>query len=956
MLRRLIHLFIFITAIGLLPAEELFPVRSFRSFERANWPELPQNTINDLVQDKRGVLWIGTLDGVATFDGQRLKRIEDMPFAPSKGLILSIACDQAGNVFVATNLGLHRYDYRKWLLIDTQAPMMKLIADSKGRLWGQKLGNELFLLEEKNGTPVWVKPPAPLPGSCQNFFPYDDENIYYTVDNRVYQWDGREIKEICPGQKLDGNLSAFFVSREGRLFAGTDRGNFYTELKNEKKWQEIVINNWQGGGLRRIVQDQEGTIWISGYRKDLICGNFEKGWQVWTKDNGLKDTGILSLLVDREQTLWIGYNGMGLHQLLSREWRHRVSANESSRDTKPFNVFGISKRLNGGFLVAVFSQGVLSWEGKKVEFFDETHNLVADVRHAVEPEPGIIWAACRFGIYEKRGSRKFTKVYEIPRGFATYFLSLPSGDWLCATSNRGFLIKKDSEGWQEAREINSQLPDPQIRAVAVCNRNRLWVATLRGITIFNDTVAIEQLNYADNPLLPQNVNAISQMKSGEIWLGGSDGIAIYDQGKWQRLSEIDRLPGSTIYAIGENPENGEIWVTGSEGVSRKTGTRWTHYSLKNGLIEEECNRGGLLIDPDGSVLVGTMRSLAFFQPDRSESEEVFGAQTFWLSIPDFRTDKQRLIHSARPSTLSFSWHTPYLRPHQVYYQVRANKVSEKLLDLKDANSLLLSRPAPGRWEIEVLTRIDDGENIVDCKPVKLSFFIKPLFTETSFFKIIIVLIALAASGLIFLWRIGIIKKRNAMLDLLVAQKTEELNLSNRQLQELNDQLTRLAYADPLTGLLNRRVIEERLGEYLALMERQKKPLSVLLFDLDNLKQINDTFGHEIGDLALKNTAYCMKKTFRETDLMARFGGDEFMVICPDTDEIGIKIALERFIKNLAESRIKAGKEVELTASVSGGVISLIPDRSTHPEQILNKIDRALYRAKASGRNQIFPAE
>ncbi len=951
--RKAFILLIFFLSAKMLPGEDLFPVRAFRSFEKGNWPELPQNSITELVQDQRGILWIGTLDGVVTFDGLRLKLLENDPLAPAKGLILGIACDHQGHVFVSTNIGVHRFDYQKWLLIDSEAPMMRIIADKKGRLWGQKLGNELFFLEEKNGAFFWQRPPIPLHKRCEIFFPYDEENIFYTINNQVYHFNGSRLNEICPQDRIPDRLTIFFVSRKGRIFAGTDSGKLFTALIDSQKWQKIEIKNWQGGGLRRIVEDHQGNFWIAGFRQDLIYGNFENGWTVWTKENGLKDAGILSLLVDREKTLWIGYNGTGLHQLLSHEWQHRVGEKSDLLSSKPFSVFGISRRFRQGFLAAVFNQGIMSWDGKKFEFYDREDGLEEDVRHAVEPEEGVIWAGCRFGIYEKRGRNRFKRVYELPGGFATRFIRLDSGDWLCATSNRGFLIKKKGAAkWKDADELNQKLPDGQIRAVAVCNKTELWVASLKGITIFYNNDNAELINFKDNPLLPQTVNAICQMKNGEIWLGGSGGIAIYTQKSWQRFPENERLPGNTIYAIAENQLNGEIWLTGSEGVACKYKEKWIHYSAKNGLIEEECNRNGLLINDDGTVLVGTMRSLAFFKSEREKREEALTVKTYWLQLPDFKKTKEGLVYPAGAATLFFSWHSPYLKPQQIFYQLRANKISEKLLELKSDNSLLLTRPASGWWDIEVLARIDDGENLINCQPLKISFYIQPRFIETIWFKLISALIVLTFAWLIFLWRIGIVKKRNAMLDRLVAQKTEELNASNQELSLLNAKLKELASVDHLTGLLNRRVIEERLNEYLALLERQKKPLTILLFDLDYFKQINDTFGHEIGDQALKSIADLMKKTFRTSDLSARFGGDEFLVVFPDSNEREVKSVLKRFLLNLSRIRISAKENIELTLSISGGAVSLIPERNITFDYLLRKADQGLYQAKASGRDRI----
>jgi diguanylate cyclase (GGDEF)-like protein len=148
--------------------------------------------------------------------------------------------------------------------------------------------------------------------------------------------------------------------------------------------------------------------------------------------------------------------------------------------------------------------------------------------------------------------------------------------------------------------------------------------------------------------------------------------------------------------------------------------------------------------------------------------------------------------------------------------------------------------------------------------------------------------------------------------------------------------------DPLTGVNNRRGMDDTLGTQLALMNRYGSRFSVAMFDIDYFKQVNDIQGHLYGDQMLSTLARMIDESVRETDVVARFGGEEFLVIMPETDLAGAT----RFADRLRE---RIAKEMPLT--VSGGVAEALDGDS--PESLLVRADAALYGAKSAGRNCIF---
>ena len=162
--------------------------------------------------------------------------------------------------------------------------------------------------------------------------------------------------------------------------------------------------------------------------------------------------------------------------------------------------------------------------------------------------------------------------------------------------------------------------------------------------------------------------------------------------------------------------------------------------------------------------------------------------------------------------------------------------------------------------------------------------------------------------------------------------------------------------DPIMGIGNRRYLERKLNEEFAKAKRYALPLSVLMIDIDHFKEVNDTFGHDAGDVVLKNLGTLISKFIRESDYAARYGGEEIVLITPLTDGPHAAFIAERLRKKIEEDVIvPADQDKGIAATritVSIGVAAYSPETGT-TEDLLKHADMAMYRAKHEGRNRIF---
>ena len=187
-------------------------------------------------------------------------------------------------------------------------------------------------------------------------------------------------------------------------------------------------------------------------------------------------------------------------------------------------------------------------------------------------------------------------------------------------------------------------------------------------------------------------------------------------------------------------------------------------------------------------------------------------------------------------------------------------------------------------------------------------------------------------------------------DLLVVRINSLLKI-----KELHDKIEEVSTTDELTGLHNRKYLQERLDAEISRARRYKTPLSCLLFDIDFFKVVNDMYGYEWGDVLLKNLSEKLKSFIRKEDVLTRYGDEEFIVILPNTSEDNAFLFGERFRREIEKMEfIPAGEEERHPITVSGG-ISTYPCLKNVDEDantIIRYAEHALYNAKKRGKNKI----
>ncbi|MBA3030409.1 MAG: GGDEF domain-containing protein [Desulfobacteraceae bacterium] len=184
------------------------------------------------------------------------------------------------------------------------------------------------------------------------------------------------------------------------------------------------------------------------------------------------------------------------------------------------------------------------------------------------------------------------------------------------------------------------------------------------------------------------------------------------------------------------------------------------------------------------------------------------------------------------------------------------------------------------------------------------------------------------------------------------EEKERAEALAKELKEKNELLRNLSVRDGLTGLFNHKYFQEFLDQELCRSLRYKRPFSLIMFDLDHFKKINDSFGHRTGDIVLQKIGEAVLALIRKNDVAARYGGEEFVVVLPETDLKGCRVIAERMRKSIEQLAIPADSKT-IKVTVSMGISGYHPEAKEKTKaQLIDAADSAMYQAKQSGRNKL----
>ncbi len=875
---------------------------------------------------------------------------------------------------------LRRFSHPLIRNADQFVPIRKILVDSKARVWLGSDGNGLVIFEPSAGR--WEAIPYQAAMNDAKRGKLVIQSLFKDASDRI--WIGCDVG--LGFVKEDGNMRI-----QSPHFAGIDFGRAGSET--------AILS----------ILEQNGNLWF-GTRNGLF--RYQKSSRTMTlfqSDSqdpySLPDNTIHCLLHDKSGNIWAGTDFGGISKLDLENLKFKIYRHPgtgSSHHSSAVNVVrSILKSDRHGIYAGTLGEGLLQYDlngnvQQHYRFQEGSDNCIVGniVASIAEDRRQQIWIGTRSGLSRLDPSTgQFTQYRHDPEN--RYSLSDNNIRSICIDDNGLIWLGTASQGicqyipenerfkrYQHDPKRSDSLSDDRIWCImAPSDRsNGLWIATDGGGVNFFDPVQESFIRYTKkkNGLSHDNIMTVYPQSKNRVWLGTfGGGLNRLDptNGQVKVYLEKDGLANNVIYGILED-NTGRLWMSTNHGISMldPETDSFRNFDTLNGLQSDEFNQGAYCKNGDGALYFGGINGFNRFYPEQLAEDRIrvkpvvteFKLFNERIPVAPGKRDsllKQSLVDGGRirlksgNHLISFEFSAlHYHNSDRIRYVYMLENWDDNWIETEtDRRLATYSKLSPGRYHFKVKACNADGVWGETSEAIEI--IVEPPLWGTWWAYLIYLASFL---GVLYSWKQRQ-QRRARQLEKIVAERTAELRISNEKLEKLS-------VTDGLTGLGNRRYLIKFIENEVKLVNRAyngwvsrpgqpfppKVNLLFLLMDLDHFKKINDFYGHQCGDMVLVQVADIMRKSLRESDILIRWGGEEFLMICRNIKPLsGTKIAesLRQVVENHS---FDIGKINPVKMTISIGFAEY-PFFSGNPtlfswEETLNLADSALYLTKMNGRN------
>ena len=940
---------------------------------------LPNDQVNALAQSADGYLWIGTPDGLARFNGSEFA-YSDRGSVPElhDNDIRYLALGIDNSLLISTARGglsfLHQGYWTERAGRDGGLSEDSIIAsqeDSRGRLWVATAGSGLDRFEGKRR----------LHFDSRNGLPSDrllsllvasDGSVWVGTAAGLARIVNDQVQTISVNAGLlpSGPVSALAESQDRALWVGT-RAGAYRQRSGERQFEkmtpdaidDVVLAILPDSASQAMIGTaQHGLLVIRDGRSEPIrAESAERAWQVD------------ALLRGHDGSIWVGgsqgllrlrdtpFGAFGKEQGLSEENAHSVL--QTADGDVWIGTHGGLERIHEG-QVSRISADVLSG-----------HSVLA-LAPAID---GGLWAGTDAGDVAHLAHGRVDRTLERPRGQAREWVRaiLEDADGtLWIATNKGLV--QHAANTTRTYTTADGLPNDAILGLHRDPTGRLWIGTGNGVAYRSGENFVRVALPTQS--MVQTVYGFADGVDGTVWIASDRGLIRWKANNLSVLSGRQGLPVDTVYAVVPDRQGG-LWLSTPSGLVRVGSAQATAvaegraasfatdlFGESDGMPSSQCNGGSspaATLLSDGSVWAATARGIAQVHPERLAGYRSEPPQTL---IEEIRVDDRVVVANGAlnlgPETRRIDvryFALNYHLPKRIQYRYLLEGYDSNWSEVGEHTSVQFTNLPAGDYRLRIQSAVTGGS--WSPREADLSFKIGAYLWQIWWFDTLAAIFLIAGAWVAYVNRIRRIAANERRLQQLVNMRTEDLRQQTERLRQADSEKSRLlelvqsqseaferqAREDALTGLANRRRVDESLEAYFSESRRSGRALSLVLMDIDFFKRVNDRFSHAIGDAVLREIGAILARDQRPGDLAARLGGEEFLSVLSGSDLDGARIYGERMravIEANHWDRVAEG----LRVTISVGVATW--DGQESYSRLFTRTDELLYRAKEGGRNRV----
>ena len=918
-----------------------------RIFEHQPGNNLSLNSsyIHKIITDVQGNLWVGTESGLCQYNYtfEHFECDYTWPARPVGGAsVRTLAVDYKNGLYVGGRMGLFYLPHGEKVMQRIELPNEKahdhrslvvidLLIDNQGFVWVATTYHGVFRYHPQQGLIDHIvhepQNPASLVNNMTTSLLIDSKRRLwvgtYGGGLSVFTHQGQHLANFTHAQHQHAGFSSdviwdLYEDHEQRIWVAFDQGgiarfdekNYRFIAQRHRMYDNTSIASDQ---VRVIYEDHAQDLWLGTFDKGISYFNHNKGLISIFKhqpedENSLSHSAILALRKSQEGKLWIGTeDGLNLFDPATGG-AQRFTRENSELPVKA--VLSIGEKDKDTLWLG-------SWSGGLVEFNTQTHKLTpltGDKKLPGTENSNFIWDILK----ASDGSYWFATELN---GVAHVSADLSEGHNYHANDQDPFSLSHDFV-WRIIERRNGNI----------------LLGTHGGLDEFiPDGKQFKHWLTGDvaGGAFSKRITALYEATNDDIWVGTQDrGVfCISPDGTIKaHYTKAQGMPALTASAILEDGLN-RIWVATINGlvVIDPITQSLSVFSHDNGLAGNNFNRNAFIQGDDGFFYLGGADGLNRFDPERMRPQ---GSE-----FPVYVTGLKLQNSLVKPGTGPLMQSTLFAPSLWLDHRDSMLAFDFAALNFKDASTLEFAYKLEGfdnAWRTVGNMRSATYTNL---PPGKYHFTVRAKRRGGRWMHSAPIAITVSPAPWLSVWALGGYSLLLVLAGVLMANY---VNLRHR-----SKRFERLSMTDPLTGLRNRLGINLEAKQLLARPDHSHLGLAIV--DVDHFKHVNDTYGHDQGDSILKAVSETLEGCVRRSDILGRWGGEEFLLICPEVDETSLKAIGEK-IRQSIEALSIDGTTNNLKLTVSVG-LTLFGEKDDL-DASFKRADEALYRAKDSGRNRV----